>query len=337
MTAPRRLRPGDTVAIVSPSAPSAGLFPHRVERATAYLEALGLRVALMPNALNVTGWTAGTPQERAADLHRAFLDDGFAAVLAAIGGNHSNELLPHLDFELIAANPKVFQGYSDITVLHWALARRTGLRTFYGPALVSELGEHPDVLPETDAALRAAWFGSEPLRFEPAPLWTDEFLDWNARLDLTRPRELRPSEGWVTIREGGAEGPLLGGCLETVCWHLKGSPHWLDLRGSIFFVETSEEAARPATVAAYLTDLEQLGVFDEIAALVVGRPYGYDDEGRQLLWEVVAEKTEAAGIPVLANVDCGHTDPMLTLPLGCPARLDAGARSFETLEPATAA
>jgi muramoyltetrapeptide carboxypeptidase LdcA involved in peptidoglycan recycling len=216
-TAPRRLRSGDTVAIVSPSAPALGRFPHRLARGRVYLGSLGLQVRVMPNAQNVTAWTAGTPEERAADLHAAFADDEIAAVVCAIGGNHSNELLPHLDFELIRAHPKLFQGYSDITVLHWAFRAHAGLRTFYGPALVSELAEYPHVLPHTDRFLRAAWFGGEPLRFEPAVDWTDELLDWALQLDLTRPRELRPSEGWITLRDGVADGPLLGGCLETIC------------------------------------------------------------------------------------------------------------------------
>ena len=82
-------------------------------------------------------------EARVEDLHAAFLDEDVAVVLASIGGNHSNQLLPLLDFDLIRAHPKVFQGYSDVTVLHWAIASRAGLATFYGPALVPELGEFP--------------------------------------------------------------------------------------------------------------------------------------------------------------------------------------------------
>jgi muramoyltetrapeptide carboxypeptidase len=123
-------------------------------------------------------------------------------VLAAIGGDHAPELVPHLDYQLIRATPKLFQGYSDVTVLHWAVLKHAGLITFYGPALLPELGEHPTVLPYTDTWLRAVWFGSAPLRFVPATSWTDEFLDWEHGQDRTRPRELRPSGGWVTIRDG---------------------------------------------------------------------------------------------------------------------------------------
>ncbi|MBA3330048.1 MAG: LD-carboxypeptidase [Actinobacteria bacterium] len=330
---PARVRPGDTVAIVSPSAPSLARFPHRAERGRAYLESLGLRVRPMPNAGGDAGWVSASPEARADDIHEAFRDEDVTVVLAAIGGNHSNQLLPHLDFDLIRSHPKIFQGYSDMTVLHWAFLRHAGLSTLYGPALVSELGEYPHVLPYTDRYLRAAWFGAEPVRFEPASEWTDEFLDWGAKADLVRPRRLRPGSGWRTLRPGTAEGPLLGGCLETVCWHLKGSAAWLDLDGAILLLETSEEAPSPAEVDAYLTDLEQLEVFERAAGLLFGRPYGYDEAGVEVLWRVVTERTAAAGLPVLADLDLGHTDPMLTLPLGAVATLDAGTRELRLESP----
>ena len=98
---PRRVRAGDTVAVVSPAFGAVGRWPHRVERATAYLESLGLKVRLMPNAARSDGWASAPPEDRVADLHAAFADDEVAVVLCGIGGNHSNQLLPFLDFELI--------------------------------------------------------------------------------------------------------------------------------------------------------------------------------------------------------------------------------------------
>jgi muramoyltetrapeptide carboxypeptidase LdcA involved in peptidoglycan recycling len=337
LTKPPRVRPGDVVAVVSPSFGAVGTWPHRVERGTAYLESLGLTVRLMPNAACTDGWASASPEARVADLHEAFADDDVAVVLAGIGGNHSNQLLPLLDFELIRAHPKVFQGYSDITVLHWALAKHAGLATFYGPALVPELGEFPEVLPFTDRYLRAAWFGGEPIVYEPSGVWTDELLDWNTEADLMRARELRESEGWFTIRDGSAQGPLVGGCLETICWHLKGSSTWIDPDGAILLLETSEEAPSPAEVDSYLTDLDQLGVFDAAAALVVARPYGYTGETAEVLWDVVARRTEAAGLPVLANVEAGHADPMLTVPFGVAAEVDTRRKALRLLDAPTAA
>ncbi|MBK5228343.1 MAG: LD-carboxypeptidase [Actinobacteria bacterium] len=206
--------------------------------------------------------------------------------------------------------------------------RPSAATTFYGPALVSELGEHPQVLPYTDRWLRAAWLHSEPLAFEPAEEWTDEFLDWDEKRDLERPRTLHKGNGWVCIRPGRAEGSLLGGCLETIAWHVRGTDIWIDPGGAVLFLETSEESPSPAHVYGYLTTLERDGVLDLIAGLVIGRPYGYDEEAKKALFEVIARHTESAGIPVLADVDLGHTDPMLTLPLGATATLDAAGLRF---------
>ena len=281
----------------------------------------------MPNAARNESWISAPAEARADDLHAAFSDDSVSVVLAGIGGNHSNELLPLLDYDLIRANPKVWQGYSDMTVLHWAFLKHAGLATFYGPALTIGLAEYPAVLPYTDRWLRAAWFREEPLDFTPASEWTEEFLDFDQKLDLTRARAMNPSEGWRVIREGATAGPVIGGCLETICWHLKGSSSWIDPDGAIFFFETSEEAPSPEHVDAYLIDLEQLGVFDRAVGLIVGRPMGYSDTDREVLWKVIERRTRASGIPVLANVDCGHVDPMFTLPLGVPARLRAESGS----------
>ena len=152
---PPRVKSGDAVALVSPSWFAAGAFPHRVDRGRAYLEGLGLRLKVMPNAMAVGDWAAGTPQQRVDDLHAAFADPEVSVVLCAIGGNHSNELVDLLDYDLIRANPKVFQGLSDISVLHCAFQRHCGMATFYGPALVTNLGEYPAVFALTGRSLRA--------------------------------------------------------------------------------------------------------------------------------------------------------------------------------------
>lgn len=327
-TIPPPVEPGSKVALVSPSFGAIGAWPHRAERGIAYLESIGLRVEVMPHAARNEGWASASPEARAEDLHRAFSDDEVSVVLCAIGGNHSNQVLPHLDFDLIGSHPKVFQGYSDISVLHWAFLRRSGLGTFYGPALVPELGEYPAPQPYTDRGLRAAWFRTEPLRYEPATEWTEEFLDWDLKADV-RPREMKRSPGWPTIRGGVAEGPVIGGCLETVCWHVFGSTDWFVPDGAIWLLEPSEEAPSPAHVDGYLTDLELAGVFDACAGLAFGRPMGYTEEDVEVLWEVVERRTAAAGIPVLGGIDCGHTDPMMTIPFGVPARMDADGHAFE--------
>jgi muramoyltetrapeptide carboxypeptidase LdcA involved in peptidoglycan recycling len=291
---------------------------------------------MMPNAAGKRRWVSGAPEARADDLHEAFMDDDVTVVLAAIGGNHSNQVVPHLDYDVIRSHPKVFQGFSDMTVLHWAFLKHAGLRTFYGPAFTLNLAEYPGVLSYTDKWLREAWFGDRALKFEPAAEWTEEFLDFDKKIDLTRPRRLRPTTGWTTVRSGRAEGPLLGGCLETIGARLKGSPEWLELDGAVLFLETSEESHGPGDADAFLSDLERLGVFRQVSGLVMGRPYAYSAEDHEVLKEVVAVRTAESGIPVLADFDAGHTDPMLTLPLGAEVVLDAGECTLRTQAPVTA-
>ena len=289
----------------------------------------------MPNAMKRGDWTAGTPQERADDLHTAFSDPEVAVVLCAIGGNHSNELLDLLDYDLIRAHPKIFQGLSDITVLHCALQRHARLATFYGPALVTNLGEYPAVFDLTGRSMRAAWFGDAPIEFESASAWTDEFLDFGTKADLTRARTTHPGEGWIWLHPGRARGPILGGCLESLCWHVKGSPEWPELDGCVLLLELSEEAPSPAEVASYLTDFRRLGVMDQICGLVFSRPINYRAEDVQVLWNVVRAATDGLGIPVLVNFDCGHSDPMLTVPLGVEVQLDTAADRFRTTKSPT--
>jgi muramoyltetrapeptide carboxypeptidase len=315
---------------VSPSWFAAGAFPHRVDRGRDYIESLGLRLKVMPNAMAIGDWTAGTPQQRADDLHAAFADPEVSVVLSAIAGNHSNELVDLLDYDLIRANPKIFQGLSDVTVLHCALHRYAGLVTFYGPALVTNLAEYPAVFELTDRCMRAAWFGDAPIEYGAASEWSDEFLDFATKADLTRARERHRGEGWVWLHPGTATGLIFGGCLESLCWHVKGSAEWPDLDGCVLMLELSEDAPTPAAVASYLTDLGRLGATDQIRGLVFSRPINYRPDDIPVLWRVVRDATEGLGIPVLANFDCGHSDPMLTVPLGVEVRLDSTTNSFAT-------
>jgi muramoyltetrapeptide carboxypeptidase len=280
-------------------------------------------------------WVSASAEERAADINAAFADPEVKLVLAAIGGLHSIQVLRHLDYELIAANPKLFQGYSDITVLHWALLRHAGLATLYGPALLTSLAEYPSVLPFTDHFVRKAWFENEPIEFEPAIEWTDELLDFDVAADLERPRTKTQNEGWMPLRGGAAEGPLVVGCLESIAFFLAGTHAWPDLRGAILAVEPADTPASPAIADACLSVLDEHGVLEDVAALVVGRPCRYSASQRELLWRAVKARTAPYALPVLANVDFGHSDPFHPIPNGVRARIDVDELQFETLESLT--
>lgn len=328
----RRLRPGDTVGIVSPSWYGGAAVAHRVERGVATLESLGFRVKIAPHALNSAGHVSDTAENRTADIHAMFADPEVRAILAAIGGNHACHLLPLLDWDLIRANPKIVMGFSDITVLNVAIWSMTGLVTFNGPSLMTDWADFPEMPAYSrDAAVRALCSTGPIGVVEPSPWWTDERLDWETREDLTRPRERRPSDGWRWLRGGRAEGRLIGGCLESL-EHLRGTRYWPDWDGAILFLETSEEAPDPATVDAMLMDYENMGVFARIAGLLFARPYGYADDERAVLHEVILERTRNSLFPIIANMDFGHTTPIMTLPIGCRATIDGALERFEIVE-----
>jgi muramoyltetrapeptide carboxypeptidase LdcA involved in peptidoglycan recycling len=331
---PARLQQGDTIGIASPSWGGAGLFPHRVAQGVRQLEALGFRVKLAEHALKQHGFVSDTPENRAADLHALFADPEVRGILAAIGGDHACHLLPLLDFDLIRAHPKVFIGYSDITVLNVAIWARAGLVTFNGPMLLTDFAEYPHVYDYTLEYFRKAACRAEPVgRIEPAQAWTEEFLDWSRQLDLERPRALQPSSGWRWLRPGLGQGRLVGGCLESL-EHLRGTPYWPDWDGSIFFFETSEEKPPPERVDSLLMDYENMGVLEKLRGLVVGRPLGYTAAQKAALHQVILERTRAYDFPILAEADFGHTAPQLTLPLGVRARLDGDPQEFSLLEAA---
>ncbi len=334
MLKPHALKPGDTIGIVSPSFGGAGLFPHRLELGIRQIEAMGFRARVAPYATNARGYVSDTPQHRAQDIHDMFLDPQVRAVLAAIGGDHSNQLLPLLDFELIRSHPKIFSGYSDNTVLHLAIHAAAGLVTFYGPSLLTEFAEYPHMHAYTERYFRKAVCQTNPVgEVQPAQEWTEEFLDWEHKRDLSRPRALVPSPGWTWLKPGLAEGPLLGGCLESL-QHLRGTRFWPDWQGAIFFFETSEEKPSPADVDGMLMDYENMGVLAQIAGMIVGRPLGYTDAEKHKLNEVILERTRRYDFPVITGMDFGHTAPQITLPLGCRAQIDSPGRSFRIVEPA---
>ena len=261
-----------------------------------------------------------------------FLDPEVRLILATIGGDHYCQLLPLLDFDLIAAHPTLLMGYSDITVLSVAIWQQTGLVTCNGPALLTDFAEYPRMLEYTLSACLAVLCDSAPPgELHPSSWWTEEFLDWGTGEDLSRPRRRQPSAGWTWLQGGVAEGILVGGCLESL-QHLRGNPYWPSFDDAIFFWETSEEVPPPEQVDAILSDYENIGVLSRLRGMLVGRPYGYSAAEQEEFRRVVRERTESFGFPEVTGMDFGHTAPQFTLPIGCRARIDVPARRVEILE-----
>jgi muramoyltetrapeptide carboxypeptidase LdcA involved in peptidoglycan recycling len=178
--------------------------------------------------------------------------------------------------------------------------------------------------------------GSEPIGLiEPSLHWTEEFFDWSKKQDLERPRHLSASNGWTWLKPGQAEGRLLGGCLESL-QHLRGTEFWPEWEDAILFLETSEEKPSPETVDGILMDYQNMGVFEKLRGLIVGRPMSYSQAEKQSLRERILDRTQGYSFPIITDMDFGHTAPQFTIPLGCLARIDSTKQRFEIVEAAVA-
>jgi muramoyltetrapeptide carboxypeptidase LdcA involved in peptidoglycan recycling len=254
---PARLRPGDTVAAISLSWGGPGSFPHRYEAGKhQFEEEFGCRVIETRHALRDEKWIAANPEARANDLMEAFADDSIRAVISTIGGEDSIRILPHLDLNVIRSHPKIFMGYSDTTVTHFA-CMAAGLTSFYGPAFMSGFAENGGMHRYLVDSVRRALFSAEPIGgVAPNPDgWTVEHLEWSDPTNQVRPRALSPSTVWRWLQgTGRAAGPLVGGCIEVMEW-LKGTSVWPrpdTWDGAVLFIETSEEAPSAVEVRRWL-------------------------------------------------------------------------------------
>lgn len=341
-TRPPRLKRGDTVAVVSTSWGGPEAFPAVYEAGVAALERLGLAVREYRCTRRPNGELRADPKGRAADLNAAFADPAVAGIISSIGGDDSARILPHLDPDVIEANPKVLLGYSD-TSTQLLFAHRLGLVTFNGPAVMAGFAQS-HWFPAFDQHVRSILFEPTPTYdYAPYPQWVDRFPDWRTSDDPTAVGELRAPSPWRFLNgTKPASGPLVGGCIE-VLEFLKGSRYWPAedwWSDRILFLETSEEEPSIDQVRHWLFNYGVQGVFDKLGGLMFGRARGYSDERKQMLDDaihtVVVEEFGASHLVIATNLDFGHTDPQWILPLGVRAELDPVERTFRLVEPAVA-
>jgi muramoyltetrapeptide carboxypeptidase len=321
---PPPLRRGDAVAIVSPSWGGAGILGGRTERAIAALQAAGYSVRLGAHALGtgdgLRAWLSGSRAERLADLHAAFADPAVRGVIAAIGGDHSAQLLAELDLELVRRNPKVLCGYSDTTCLLHAVHAATGLVTFYGPAALPEFGEIGG--PDREVVEQFARVTGDPQPAGPLPRVAWQASESRIESDAAgRSRAREAGEQRRALRPGAGSGPLLVGCLPSVR-QLVGTRWQPEWRGSVLVLELPGEPYDPARADADLTHLRNAGLLAGLAALGVGRTDGWSRPQMRQLEDVLREAVRDYRYPVLTGLECSHAAPLLTLPIGVAARID---------------
>ena len=273
----------------------------------------------------------------------AFADPTIDGIIATIGGHDSIRLLPYLDLDLIRNNPKVFMGYSDTTVTH-CVCRRAGLVSFYGPSFMAGFAENGGMFPYLVDSVRRTLFQTDPIGMLPPNEtgWTVEFLDWSDPAIQSIKRKLNPCTGWQFHQPAGVvEGRLFGGCVSVLDW-LRGTsafPSVESLDGAILVLETSEEAPPPSMLASFVRSLAAMDILHRLAGILLGRPGGEVSPAAlpsyaDTLCDTVREEYGLHDLPVVSNMDFGHTDPMLVLPMGLPMRIDSANRRLTIAESA---
>ena len=337
---PRRLAPGDTIAVVSPSWGGPHAFPHVFDHGLAVLRGWGLEIREFPSTRASAQRLRSDPALRADDLNRAFGDPTVRAIVASIGGDDSIRLLALLDEATISANPKILLGYSDTTTL-LAFVRRLGIVTFHGPSVMAGLSQVAALPPAFGRHLHEVLFEpADGYRYPTYDEFTDGYADWRDPSLVGQVSALRRDDGWHVLQGSGqVTGELFGGCLEVLDW-LRGTRAWPDAgewSGRLLIIEPSEEKPGPEQVARILRSFGALGVFDRVAGVLVGRARDHDATEtaafEAAILSVVAGELGRTRLPIVANLPFGHTDPQWVLPLGVRAALHLRARTLTLVEP----
>lgn len=335
---PPKLQPGDRVAVVSPSWAGAGVFPEVHEIG---IQVLRDEFGLAPVEYPTTRQVGASPRERARDLTAAFADPDVKALIAAIGGSDQLTVLPHLDAQVIASNPKAFVGYSDNTNLLNYLWR-LGISGYHGGSTLVHLarpgGAHRVFLD----SLRHALFDHHLLEVTPLARFTDLQCDWEDLTTLVDPLPTTSDRGWHWHNASRVvTGPTWGGNLEILHWNLAAN-RWIlpneDYAGSVLMIETSEEMPAADVVFRMLRDAGERGLLGQFPAVVVAkakawRPHAPLGEAQR---EAFRADQESAILDALSiynphamfvyGPDFGHTDPQYVLPYGGQMTIDGPAR-----------
>ena len=305
-TKPPALPEAATIAVVAPASPPQTR--SETEQAVAYFEARGHEVILGPNHRKVHGYLAGTDEERAADLQWALSEPGIDMVHTLCGGYGCARLYDLVDWDALG-EPRIVCGFSDITALHLALAARAGWVTFYGPNFLRFTRKKDELTKETEE-----WF-HRALRPEP----------------LGRVFEDPENPYVLTIGEGVAEGPLVGGCITLLTASI-GTPYEIETEGCILLVEDLNEDEYLVDTA--INQLVRSGKLEQAAGVVFGTDVNLHSqvppegsESTLSIEEVLDELVAPLGIPAIANVPVGHGKHMATMPLGVRARVDGDAKT----------
>lgn len=330
---------GDTIAVLSPSKGLPSKFPHIFDNGLKILkENFGLKIKEFSTAKMDDEKIYLNPKIRAEDINKAFADKEVKAIITSIGGDDSIRILKFLDKKIIKANPKIFMGYSDTTSLN-TFINQLGLVTFNGPSIMAGFSQMSN-FPDYENHVKEMLFESQKTyTYKPYKEWTMNYLDWSKKENAGKIEEKRENEGWHWIQGNSKiEGELYGGCID-VLEMIRGTEYWASLdfwKGKILFFETSEDKPSPDFVKYAIRNYGIQGILDRIKGIVVGRARDYSEKETKELEEnlinVVSKEFNHSEMPIVTNVDFGHTDPQIILPLGVMAEIDCKNKTFKLKE-----
>ena len=338
-----RLKNGSVVAVVSPSWSGPASYPWVYEEGIENLKKhLGFVIKEYPTTRGEAAYNASHPEERAKDLAQAFNDPEVDGVFCSIGGDDAVRLLPYLDQYEIA--PKFFMGYSDSTVL-LAYFNQRGFVTFHGPSIMAGFAQPKDVNEEFNAHVKDFLMGTwESYFYKPYSQWAERFLEWNNKDSVNTPIAYCSNEGWRLQNPSGvkvAKGVLWGGCVE-VLEFMKGTKYWpvseSSWKDKILFFEVSDEGISESQVKWMLRNYGIQGALNISQAMIVGRFANMNDERRKAFESMVVDvvqKEFSSNIPIIFNVDFGHTYPQQIFPMGSEATIafDSSGTSISVESP----
>lgn len=317
------------IGIFSSSSPVSVTVPMRYKRGKEYLISKGIRIIDGELFGKQDYYRSGSIKARADEFNQLLYNNDVQVLMAAIGGNNTNSILPYIDYEYLRNHPKIIIGYSDTTALLLGIYVKTGLVTFYGPALASSFGEFPPFVDMTFDNFKSVICDGVvlPYEYKMPDIWTDEFINWSQQ---DRGKTENKNE-WLTVIPGICRGRLIGGNLNTMEGFF-GTEYMPEIKeGNILFIEDSLKDA--CTIERTFSLLKLAGVFDRIGGIILGKHEKFDDNGTgRKPHEILLEILDDYKIPFLAEFDCCHTHPMFTMPIGCHVELNATAKTVRLLE-----
>jgi len=305
------LKKGDTIGVISPSNSIIGDRKQFIDNGIKKLEGLGFNFIFSKHCLGVEkyGISSGSPEERADDINEMFANPEIKAIFCTVGGHTAIQLLSLIDYEIIKKNPKVFLGMSDIDLLHLAINTKTNLTVFHGADPKSGRG--------LDLDFEYTW------------------ENFQNRL-MNKSKEIPASSERLCVREGTAEGKILGCNLSSII-KLAGTPYFPDFTNSILFLEGYSDNLK--TALPKLQQLKEIGVFDKIKGIVIGYVYGFQDKEMIIKNDIkvkyedlVLDITKEYNFPILKTNDFGHKCPNCYLPIGTNVKLDATKKTIEIID-----